>query len=93
MPSSDKLDLNRLVRDLPKYKQWINAKSWESWEEFIANIKKITEVKIIPWNLPQLKVNAEDAEKIRKQRPSCSLTQETVNIIEKETASLPEVCS
>ena len=30
-------------------------------------------------------------ERIRLQRPSCSLTQETVSIIEKETASLPEV--
>ena len=92
VPSTDKLDLERLIRDLPKYKQWINAKSWESWEEFIDNTEKITEVKPLPWNFSQLIINAETAEKIRKQQPSCTLAQETASIIDIETAAIPEVC-
>ena len=50
------------------------------------------EVKPLPWSFSQLKLNAEEAERIRKQQPSCALTQETETIIEKETASIPEVC-
>lgn len=91
-PSTDKLDVERLVRDLPKYKQWITATSWESWEEFIANTEKLMEVKPLSWNFSQLIVNAEAAEKNRKQQSSSVLTQETVSIIDKETAAIQEVC-
>ena len=92
VPSTSKLDLERFVRDLPKYKPWINAKSWESWEEFIANKETFTEVKLLPWKFSQLLFNAEAAEKIRKQQPSRTLTHETATILEKETAGVPEVC-
>ena len=92
VPSAAKLDLERLLRDLPKYKQWINARSWESWEEFIANTEKLTEINPLPWKFLQLKANAEAAERVRKQQPPCTLTQETASIIEKETAAIPEVC-
>ena len=92
VPSADKLDLERLVRDLPKYKQWITAESWDSWEEFITNTEKLTEIKPLPWSFSQLIVNAELAEKNRKQQSPSVLTQETVTILDKETAAIPEVC-
>lgn len=43
-----------LSRDLPKYKPWMSARSWEEWEQFIENIDTLTIVENIAWKMLQI---------------------------------------
>ena len=72
LPSSAKLDLERLLRDLPKFKPWISAQSWESWEAFTAQTEKLDSITSIPWELPKLAANALTAEEARHRQPITS---------------------
>ena len=90
-PSTDKLDLERLFRDLPKYKPWITAQSWDSWETFIANDKELMSVKPIPWEFLKLQHNAASAEAVRRSIPKSTITPETALLLEKETSEPKKV--
>ena len=47
-PTSSKLDPEHLLRDLPKYKPWISAQSWEKWDTFIHQIDQLDTLQEIP---------------------------------------------
>ena len=57
-PSTDKLDLEHLLRDLPKYRPRLSPHSWEEWEEFMANIDDLhlehPDLDVNKWNLRNL---------------------------------------
>lgn len=53
-PCLDKLDLEHLLRDLPKYKQWLKAVSWSDWEEFMANTSELSKCADLQWKLRRL---------------------------------------
>ena len=35
--SVEKLELDRLRQDLPKFKPWVSPQSWQHWQEFLDN--------------------------------------------------------
>lgn len=84
--------MDRILRDLPKYKPWISASSWESWENFIATTSKLDAVEEIAWELPILVQNACAAELSRNKTPA-SLSEETARILDKELATPRMVCA
>ena len=51
---TDKLDLDHLLRDLPRYKPWVSPQAWLAWEEFMRFKSSLTEQAVIPWPLPAL---------------------------------------
>ena len=36
-PSMEKIDLDRLKQDLPKWKPWLSASSWPEWADFLES--------------------------------------------------------
>lgn len=34
-PSPDKVDLQRLKDDIPKYQTWLSSTAWEDWEALV----------------------------------------------------------
>lgn len=92
VPNTAKLDIERLLRDLPKFKPWVNADSWKWWESFIMKIDDLDKVQDIPWELPKLCTYAMEAEKARKEVACNSISAETTRLLEKETASCAKVC-
>jgi len=86
-PCADKLDLEHLFRDLPKYKQWLSASAWENWEEFIATSAELVLNPIpIKWELSSLVSAAITAAHARSQSHSESISLETTQLLAKETA-------
>ena len=74
-PSTDKLDLECLFCDLPKYKPWPTAQSWDSWETFIANDKELKSIKPMPWEFLELQHNAASVEVVRRSIQRVQLYQ------------------
>ena len=92
-PCGDKLDPEHLIRDLPKYKPYISASSWQHWEEFLSNLDNIEEVRPqLSWPLTQLYSASIIASTRRKnQEPPADVTPATMTILDKETAPPPPV--
>lgn len=86
-PSTAKLDLERFLRDLPKYKPWVSAESWEWWEEFVDKREDLDMVKPLPWVLPKLYASAETRPKVS----SGTIPTSTAEMLEKETAQHKKV--
>ena len=61
-PSADKMDLDKLLRDIPKYQPWIPVSVFEEWKSFAENASStFTELnEDVLWMPPILKVAAED---------------------------------
>ena len=38
-PNESKLDVPRLVTDIPKYKPWLSPAAWREWEAFLDEIE------------------------------------------------------
>ena len=53
-PNLDKLDLDRFLQDLPKYKPWLSAVAWEAWEEFHITTDELRVSRLNSWDLPNL---------------------------------------
>ena len=90
-PSLDKIDLQRLLSDLPKYKPWISAQSWVHWEQFIKSSSTLGEVQAIPWMFNRLKESAAEAEEIRKTQTRPTVQADTAAMLSKDTAPIPQV--
>lgn len=82
MRNSAKLDLEHLFRDLPKYKPWLSATSWEAWEQFMAtDLLKQEEQN---WRLHSLLASAIKALENRSE-PSTCISADTRALLAKET--------
>ena len=59
-PSPDKVDLERLLRDIPKYQPWIPSSAFEQWKMFSEEAHSIlTTVNFdVLWVLPILQLSA-----------------------------------
>lgn len=83
-PSTEKLDLEHLFHDLPKYKQWLSPDSWEVWEHFMQNSAQLSEVNSDSlWILPILKLWASTTTHVDTQ--SQPLSEEATRLLDKET--------
>lgn len=87
----DKMDLERLLRDLPKYKPWLSAVAWEAWEEFCTATEQLSASCLDQWELPKLVSDAIVATEARKGRPSATVSHETSQILDKESAAPTKV--
>ena len=84
--STAKLDLEHLLRDLPKYQPWLSPTSWEAWEEFIANSDQLSVVNTdILWILPVLKTAAVSRVEDSSTQSQQHISDETLQLIGKET--------
>lgn len=86
-PTTTKLDLERLVRELPKYKPWMSAASWEKWESFIDKIDELDAVKEIPWEISKL-IASSSSQRVQEETNNAEpLDSETLRLIAKETSA------
>ena len=87
------MDPERLAIDLPKYKPYLSPSSWVHWEEFLANMENINNVKSQPWALPELLSASIKASLQRKEneQSSPSISQATRTLLEKEVTAPPPV--
>ena len=86
VPTADKLDLEHLFRDLPKYKRWVSASAWEEWEKFIETSACLLKSDAVKWELDSLVSAAVRADYARNQAQKESLSTETLQLLVKETA-------
>ena len=54
VPDSSKLDVPRLLSDIPKYKAWVSPSAWKDWEMFLQDVDQLTLVPDVPWNMDKL---------------------------------------
>ena len=54
IPDISKLDVPRLLSDIPKYNAWVSPFAWKDWEVFLQDINKLTSVPDVPWNVERL---------------------------------------
>ena len=59
-PSQEKVDLERLLREIPKYKPWVSPVSFEQWIKFADEARPLftTVNPDVLWPLPILKLTA-----------------------------------
>ena len=92
LPSSHKIDLEHLLRNLPKYKPLISVPAWEAWEIFVS---KTAELDLVtqnpgPWALPIiLSAAIVSHSSISQLEP---LGAEITKIASKESACPAKVC-
>ena len=86
VPTTDKLDLEHLFRDLPKYKRWVTASAWEEWEKFIESSPSLLKSDAVKWEIDSLVSAAIRADYARNHAQRESLSPETVQLLAKETA-------
>ena len=91
-PCSDKMDPEHLTNDIPKYKQFISATSWQEWEKFLANLKDIESLPTLSWSLPQL-LSASIVASAQRKRSGASpvISPDTLSLLDKEIAPPPPV--
>ena len=53
-PDTLKMDVQRLLLDIPKYRAWVNPMAWKDWEIFSNNIDKLSEAPFRSWNMQLL---------------------------------------
>lgn len=54
VPDVSKLDVPRLLSDIPKYKPWVSPSAWKDWEIFLQDTSKLTSVPDVCWNMDRL---------------------------------------
>ena len=88
-PCTDKMDLERFSRDLPKYKPWLTNQSWGAWEDFITSSHQLSALdKDVYWMLPDLQAAGTAVRTSNNDLPP-SLSEEAQSLLEKET-SIPK---
>ena len=53
-PDIGKMDLHRLLSDLPKFKPWLYPSAWSELEHFISTIDDLSRVPDICWEIHKL---------------------------------------
>ena len=88
-PCTDKLDLERFSRDLPKYKPWLTNQSWGAWEDIIKTSDQLSTLnEDVYWMLPDLQAAGTAAHTSSQEQPP-SLSEDALSLLEKET-SIPK---
>ena len=94
-PSADKMDLDKLLRDIPKYQPWIPVSAFEEWKSFAENASStFTELnEHVLWIPPILKVAAEDRSETSgdKTVSAGQLSDTTMAFLQKERRVPKEV--
>ena len=85
--SSQKIDLEHLMRDLHKYRQWLSAPAWEAWEGFMSTTAELDQLSAEPvdWVLPTLVSAAITASHTRMQPQLTPLSAEISQLVAKDT--------
>lgn len=83
-PCLDKLDIHHLLSDLPKYKPWLSAASWNEWEVFMKNHDKLKYISMLQWKLQMLADSGKQSEHARSQIPAPQINPETAALFSKE---------
>lgn len=84
----NKMDLPRLLNDIPKFKPWESASNWAHWEEFVSSTDKLTHVHINSWDLHGL-VSA--AITSSTQPVPAVVNEELQRLLDKENLAPPKV--
>ena len=90
-PNLGKMDLDHFLQDLRKYKPWLSAVAWEAWEEFRTSTDELTVSRLNSWDLPKLVSDAILAAEARKGHVGASISNETTQILDKESAEPTKV--
>ena len=90
-PNLNKMDLDRVLQDLPKYKPWLSAVAWEAWESFCTTTDELRVSRLHSWDFPKLVSNAIVAAEARKGHVGVSIGIETAHILDKESTAPAEV--
>ena len=88
------MDPERLAADLPKYQPYLSQCSWAKWEEFLADLENINDIKLQRWTLPEL-LSASIRASLKRQgeESNPTLSQATLTLLEKETTAPRPVSS
>lgn len=88
VPSSAKIDLEHLLRDLPKYRQWLSVSAWEAWERFMSTTRELDQLSggTPHWMLPTLVSAAIISAHTRVQPETEPLGDGVTQLVSKETA-------
>ena len=70
VPDSSKLDVSRLLLDIPKYKAWVSPSAWKDWEAFIQDIDKLSLVPEIAWKIDKIIATAITSSAARSAKTS-----------------------
>lgn len=91
-PSTEKLDLERFARDLPKYKPWLSAESWSAWENFLDTYETISVVNTdVYWMLPDLQQARIAMRTTSQVQPPITLSEEAQLLLDKENRTPKKV--
>ena len=84
-PNASKLDVPRLVTDIPKYKPWLSPAAWREWEAFLDKIEELSVTPRSSWNMHPLIAAAITSCATRGQA-NASLSEDLVQLLEKENS-------
>ena len=90
-PDISKLDLTRLLADLPKYKPWLSPSAWCDWEKFMSSTDSLNSVADVPWDMQKLISSAIKSSSSRSTRQA-QLSEGLSNILTKEKMVPKKVC-
>ena len=86
LPNVSKMDLPRLLNDIPKYKPWVSDPNWKHWETFVRNSDQ---PKGVVWDLHRL-VSVAIQSSSRAGAP-VPISQELQRLLAKESTAPPQV--
>ena len=94
VPSSGKIDLEHLLRDLHKYRQWLSGPAWEAWESFMSKTAELDHLTLdpVPWMLPTLVSAAIISSSTRMVQEPEPLGAEITRLVSKDTNIPAKVC-
>ena len=82
-PNLLKMDLPRLLNDIPKYKPWVSAVNWQHWEEFCSKTDQLTMQSVNTWDLHHL---VSTAAKSSNAGAVVHISSDLQKLLDKETA-------
>lgn len=92
-PSPEKIDLDRLLREIPKYQPWVSPTAFEQWKKFADEARQLfTAVNPdVVWTLPILQVAAASRPVASNNAPEISET--TRALLDKDFRTPKAVCT
>ena len=85
IPDTSKLDLPRLLSDIPKYKPWVSPSAWKDWEIFLQDTNELTSVPDVSWNMDRLMATAM-ASNAARSIAVATITEDLQQILDKSSA-------
>lgn len=90
LPDLSKMDLQRLLHDIPKYKPWLSSAAWKDWEAFLANADQLSSESDNSWNIHKL-VSVSIIASAARSACVEPLSETLQEILAKETTLPPKV--